>query len=71
MFSSMDDLQCAINKTPQDVVRIGDITTPWVGEATGSGTPQGCGRTPEYHHTYWVWRLSEKQTLAKEKEKNQ
>lgn len=28
------DLQCEINKILQDVARIGDITTPWVGEAT-------------------------------------
>ena len=75
MFSSRDDLQWETNNTLHDVVRIGDITTPWVGEASWHRHPVllhlRSGRTPEYHHTYWVWQLSANQTFPKVKEGNQ
>lgn len=54
MFSSMDDLQWETNNTLHDVVRIGDITTPWVGEASWH-------RHPILLH---LWGVAEHQSIT-------
>lgn len=54
MFSFMDDLRWETNKTLHDVVRIGDITTPWVGEATWH-------RRPVLPH---LWGVAEPQSIT-------